>query len=233
MHHPRPHVALKSSQLIFFSAVVTAAILVGCEREIPIDPSSREVEGYLIEGYVTNRFGIPFAHVDIKLNYDLILVNQHNPTPRSYVVTNSQEYINVIVQDARGGLVRTLAARSFPIGRIEYTWDQKLPAGEFAPSGLYHVRYVVDGHTRHSYPVLVTNTVTARTNAEGFFTIPDARLPIGFEPVPVYGSNNSVFYGNHRIGARIFLGFLIGGTTRTYAVHPTKNRVTRFDVMIN
>ncbi len=232
MPHSRPFFALRLSLLIVYCAAA-AGILLGCEREIPIDPSSREVEGYLIEGYVTNRFGTPLGHVDIKLDYDLILVDQNDPAPRYYEVTSSSEFVSVIVQEEKGGFVRTLAANTFPRGRIEYAWDQKLVGGDPAPSGIYHVRYMVNGQQRHSYPVLVTDVVTARTNAGGFFVISDRRLPIGYQPIPVFGTNDSFFYGNHRIGSRVFLGFVVGGKTRTLSVHPTRNRATRFDVIIN
>ncbi|MBM4167879.1 MAG: hypothetical protein FJ215_01775 [Ignavibacteria bacterium] len=220
-------------RFLIYSAVAAAGFLLGCERDLPIDPSSREVEGYLIEGRVTNRFGIPLTNIDIRLDFDLILVDQNDPAPRYYIVRNPGEFVTVVVQEDRGGTVRTLASNNYPGGRIEYAWDEKLPGGELAPSGLYHVRYLVNGQPRYSYPVLVTNTVTARTNAEGLFVIPDRRLPIGYEPVPVYGSNNSFFYGNHRVGTRVFLGFLLGGRTRVLSVHPSKNRATRFDVIIN
>lgn len=224
---------MKISQLIFYSAIAAVCILSGCEREIPVDTSGREVDGYLIEGSVTNRFGTPLAHVDVKVDYDLILIDQNDPAPRYYEITASSEFVTVVVQEERGATVRTLAANVFQRGRIEFSWDKRIPGGEIAPSGVYHVRYLVGGRVRHSYPVLVLNSVTARTNSEGSFVIPDARLPIGYEPIPLYGTGSSFFYGNHRIGSRVFLGFVAGGRTRTLSVHPIKNRATRFDVILN
>ncbi len=53
--------------------------------------------------------------------------------------------VQVMVVDAAGRRVRTLADRAFPAGRSQLLWDGRTGAGAVAPPGMYFVRIDADG----------------------------------------------------------------------------------------
>lgn len=219
------------SNVPFRLCAALALFMLGCDRELPIVEDHREVEGYQIEGYVRDKLGSPLAYIDVKVDYEFELLNTSESPSRSFVVAAPGMFVSVVVLDGKGSNIRLITAGSYSAGTIEVLWDKRMSDGREAPSGVYWVHYMVDGVSRKSYPVVVTNVISARTDSLGFYVISRDNLPIGLSPVPLFSSGYSGFLGNHRIGARVFLDFISASRIRTLTVRPWKNRVTRLDII--
>lgn len=224
--------SLFNTIVCFVVFVFMAVVVSGCEREIPIasigDP---EISGYRIEGTLTDRLGNPYSGIPVQLFYDYEFVDGNDPPSKAFDVTEPSKIISVGVYDRNDHLKRFLFIGRAERGSFVVLWDQKESNGVLAASGVYTVRYIVDDQVKKSYPVTVSGSITARTDSLGKFTIPDDNLPIDFYPVPLYNSDNSVYYGNHRIIPYVVLQFALAeNNNRSVYLRVEKNRVTHIDV---
>lgn len=211
---------------------VLIAAVSGCEREIPLVSSSGpEISGYHIEGTLTDRLGNPYRDIPVQLFYDYAFVDANDPPSKEFQVTEPSKIIRVGVYDRNDRLKRILFIGGAERGPLVVLWDQKESNGVPAPSGVYTVRYTVDEQVKKTYPVTVSGTVVARTDSLGTFFIPDDNLPIDFYPVPLYNSDNSAYYGNHRIIPYVVLQFALAeNNSRSVYLRVEKDRVTRIDI---
>jgi hypothetical protein len=81
------------------------------------------------------------------------------PNPFAGTVTTAFDLategpVQLAVYDARGMLVRTLAAGTRAPGRYRATWDGRSEAGRHMPSGLYFVRFEA-GEARQTHKVVM------------------------------------------------------------------------------
>ncbi|MBI3585748.1 MAG: hypothetical protein HY088_01300 [Ignavibacteriales bacterium] len=215
---------------VFYAFMIV--VVSGCEREIPLALSSEpEISGYRIEGTLTDRLGNPYRDIPVQLFYDYGSVDSNDPPSKEFQVNDPVKIILVGVYDRKEHLKRILFNGRAERGPFVIVWDQKESNGVPAPSGVYTVRYIVDEQTKKSYPVTVSGNVTARTDSLGKFLIPDDNLPIDFYPVPLYNSDSSVYYGNHRIIPYVVLQFALAeNNSRSIYLHIEKNHITRIDI---
>lgn len=224
--------ALLNAIVFFVSFGFLMVIVSGCEREIPLASIGEpEISGYRIEGTLTDRLGTPYRDIPIQLFYDYEFVDSNDPPSKEFEVTEPAKIIRVGVYDRNDHLKRILFNGRAEPGPFVVLWDQKESNGVLAISGVYTVRYTVDEQTKKSYPVTVSGNVTARTDSLGKFLIPDVNLPIDFYPVPLYNSDSSIYYGNHRIIPYVVLQFALAeNNNRSVYFRLEKNRVTHKDV---
>ncbi|MBI4417984.1 MAG: hypothetical protein HY563_04350 [Ignavibacteriales bacterium] len=211
--------------------IIALLILVtGC-RDTDLVEVRRPTEGYQIEGTVLDGLDQPVIGVAIKVSYGMDFVSSSPQPQREYILQSPGEYVVIDVYDLKNRLVRNLAAES-PSGPSFYRpWDKRNNSGNLVRSGVYIVRYVVDGAVRHSYPVLVDGHVTATTDANGVFSISDDSLPVGYYPVPLY-TGTDAFVGNYRINNVVYLELTIGTTTHRFGIILRMNEVTRLAVRV-
>lgn len=212
--------------------LIVPFLLMGCGQDSSIDPPQEIIKGYQISGYVRDKLGLPFSNIRVRVDYEFEFIEEGDPPQRFFQVLSPGATVTVVVLDANEKNIRLISSQAVSPGSIEVIWDKRKKDGEFAPSGLYWVHYLIDGVSKHSYPVIVTNAITTQTDSLGYYNIYDIHLPIGYPSVPLYKADNSSFLGYHRIGTRVFLDFLVGNTIRTARVTPKKDQVTRVDVIL-
>lgn len=216
----------RSVRWLFGTTVVL--MLFGCEREIPLIDSG-PIDGYQIEGYVTDRLRNPMRDVQIVLDYQFIYLDSNPPPSKSYDVTNPNQVIVVAVFNSRDQHVRTLFQGTRPVGTMLVEWDKMNAQGGEVPSGLYTVKYMENGAAKKSYYEVVSGTVSARTDSIGYYLIPSANLPVGFEPVHFTNTGGN-YPGNYRIGDWIALEFIAGTQSRKVFFVLARNYSTRYDI---
>lgn len=204
----------------------------GCKRE-DITDTDNEIIGYRIEGTVKDRLGMPVDSVKIKVffNYDLV---DYDTDPNNYFVITNRQDINVFqVYDSDDSLVRNLYTSTLPVDTIMVSWNFKDDAKNDVPVGLYHIKHFVNGNVRKSVPVIVDGTITAFTDAAGFFVIPNKRLPIGFYPVPIYNHDTTFFYGNHVIAEDCdLIAYTRSSTYQEAYVKLVKNKIAQVQIIM-
>jgi hypothetical protein len=200
-------------------------MLLGCERELPYEtPAEKPITGYQLEGYVTDRLGVPLRGVRVGVWYDYEFVDTLHTSIPSFFVDDSSKVARVQVLSRNKRIVDVLFDGRSNVGYLDYEWDKRDATGNFAPSGVYTVDFSMNGLSRQSYSVVVDGAVTAVTDSLGHYLISDENLPVGF--YPVQRTN-----GSYRITPLIGLELYVDvhrGTSLTLV----KDQVTRRDFII-
>lgn len=217
----------------YLTVALVLPIGAGCDREIPPGFESEPIVGYRIEGIVQDGFSHPISDVSITVKYLVEYVNSGPPPSRDYDVPDPPPFVRVRVYNADGGLIRTLYSGTPGVGSLYVPWDRTNGSGQLVPSGLYWVHYEVNNQSQKSYPVIVDETVTTRTDSSGSFTIFDRNLPLGFYPHAIYDFDGTTFGGNYRVGDRVFLTLRAAGITTYRTIIPERNRLTTVIVTFN
>ena len=206
--------------------------MLGCERDLPYQvPSEKPIVGYQLEGYVTDRLGVPLKGVRVGLWYDYEFVDTiHHATP-AFVVDDSTKVARVQVLDRKGRVEAIVFEGRTSPGIMDVEWDKRDQAGNPATSGVYTVDFSLNGASRASYAVVIDGAVTAATDSLGHYVIPDQNLPVGYYPVvrPVYGDPAST--GNFRISPNMGLELYLD-IRRGASVTLVKDAVIRRDFII-
>lgn len=202
----------------------------GC-RDAGVETPIIRIDGYRIEGTVVDGLDQPFGNLPIALFYTTEFVDNNVPE-REYTIQAPGEFVNIDVYDADSVLVRNLYAGTPADTTIYFPWDRRRNDATLVGSGIYTVRVTVGGMLRHSYVDVVNGNVTAVTNANGVFTIPDVHLPIGYSPTPFYNASGA-FVGNYRIRNQVYLECNVGGITYGYPVHVSEGILTRIAMRVH
>jgi len=216
--------------------VLTALFLVlgSCNREIPLEVESREIQGYQIEGRVNDQLSEPVPGVGIYVFLDFELVSQDGSASRDYLVTSGGQVVTVNVYDWTNTLIRTISSGTHEPGlTFQVHWDETDSMGDPVPPGLYSVRYRENGVVKKSYDVVISGTFCTSTDVSGRYVVGNDHLPIGFEPVSLFSLNGDTYYGDFRIGERVGLEFHAAGRVYYRTFEVIKDRVTVFDLLVN
>lgn len=209
---------------------LTVALLSGC-RDINLLDARETTEGYRIVGTVLDGLDNPIAGLGVRLSYGAEYVSGSPVPQREYILQSPGEFVLVDVYSLKGNHIRSLYAGT-PAGTSLFVqWNKRNNAGALVPSGIYFVRYTVNGSPRHSYTVVVDGHVSATTDSNGVFIIPDDFLPVGYYPAPLY-SGTDAFLGNHRIQNLAYLEFTVGANTYVYSVVLELNQTKRLLVRV-
>jgi len=209
-----------------------ALFLAGCEREIPVESNDDSTEGYEIVGHVIDGLGNPVPGVGVKVYYDYQFVDNNEPPPMEFQVTNSVQIIKVNVYDSSDRVLRTLYNGAHALGIMQVEWNKKNLLGKDVPSGVYTVRYLINNEVRMSYPVTVDRTITTVTDSTGSYALTDTNLPVGFYPVPLYSVDNEEYFGQFRVTNFVALEFITEARTRSVIVSLSKGNVNRVDITL-
>jgi hypothetical protein len=211
--------------------IAFAGSVLGCERELPYQaPPETPITGYRIEGYVTDRLGIPLKGVRVAAWYDYDFVDTVRPPSTSFLVDDSTKRVLIRVLDHNSIVRAVLFDGRSATGLLKVEWNKRDAFGYAVPSGVYTVDFSMNGVSRASYPIVVDGAVTTATDSLGHYVIPDENLPIGFYPVPRYSSYDSHFIGNYRITNLIALELYLD-PHRGISLSVTKDQVTRRDII--
>lgn len=204
----------------------------GCERDLPyMATADQSISGYQIEGYVTDKLGIPIKGLKIALWYDLDYIDSNAPPSRQFLVDDTTAIARVAVLDQQNKLRRVLYQGRARLGYLDFEFDLRDSAGVLLPTGIYTIRYSLAGVTRGSYNQLINGAVTVVTDSLGHYVIPNEFLPIGFYPAPIYGGDGGPFNGNYQVSPYVVLEFYLPAH-RSASVTLTKDQITRFDYRI-
>ena len=211
---------------------LTAIAVSGCERELPFESSvSQSITGYRVEGYVTDRLGVPVKSVRITLWYDFVSIGNTNPPSHSLFVDDPNKSVVLRVLDIQNRVVKVLYNGRAPVGELDYSWNNTDSVGKQAPSGVYKMEFLLGGFVRNSYTIIVNGVVSAVTDSLGHYVIPNENLPVDFSPAPLYSSDGKRFLGNYQITPYIVLDFNLDFLRRT-SLTLKKDEVTRYDLRI-
>lgn len=212
--------------------LVGVAGVLGCERDLPYMASADQpVNGYQIEGYVTDKLGIPIKGLKIALWYDLDYIDSNTPPSRQFLVDDTTAIARVVVLDPQNKLRRVLFQGHAKLGFLDFEFDLRDSAGVLLPTGIYTISFSLNGITKGSYSQVVNGAVTAVTDSLGHYVIPNDFLPIGFYPAPIYAGDGVTFIGNYQISPYVYLEFYLP-VHRSASVTLTQNQITRFDYRI-
>lgn len=219
-------------------SVMTALLLLatlgilGCERDLPFEATvDLSIQGYQVEGYVTDRLGVPMRNVRIALWYDFVPFGTNTPPSRSLYVDDSSKSILLRALDLRGRIVKVVYSGKAPVGELDYSWNNTDSLGRAVPSGVYQVELRLDNVVRNSYTVIVNGAVTAVTDSLGHYIIGNDYLPVDFAPAPLYSSDGKRFLGNYKIAPFIGLDFQFD-IVRRISVTLKKDEITRTDLRL-
>jgi hypothetical protein len=212
--------------------LVGMAGVLGCERDLPyMATADQPINGYQIEGYVTDKLGIPIKGLKIALWYDLDYIDSNTPPSRQFLVDDTTAIARVIVVDPQNKLRRVLFQGRAKLGFLDFEFDLRDSAGVLLPTGIYTISFSLNGITKGSYSQVVNGAVTAVTDSLGHYVIPNDFLPIGFYPAPIYAGDGVTFIGNYQISPYVYLEFYLP-VHRSASVTLTQNQITRFDYRI-
>jgi hypothetical protein len=212
--------------------VLTVIAAAGCERDLPFESTvDQPIAGYRVEGYVTDRLGVPVKNVRIALWYDFDSIDDTTPPSRGLFVDDAAKSVTLRVLDIRNRVVRVLFSGRAPVGELDYPWNNTDSAGKQVPSGVYKMEFRLGGVLRNSYIIIVNGAVSAVTDSLGHYVIPDDNLPVDFSPAPLYSSDGKRFVGNYQITPYIVLDFNLDFLRRT-TLTLKKDEITRFDLRI-
>ncbi len=202
-----------------------------CERDLPfVVPPPEPISGYQLEGYVTDRLGIPVKNLPIALWYEFDYVDGIAPY-RMFYVDNSNASSLVRVLDHNNRVKRVLFQGRAQLGVLDIAWDQEDSLGHLVPTGIYTIEFREDGVQKNSYTSIVNGNVTATTDSLGHYMISDDFLPVGYYPAPLYNNDDTNFLGNYQISSYVVLEFYLP-THRATSVTLTPDQVTRLDYTI-
>lgn len=217
---------------LWFVFIAVLGIGVGCERDLPYStPPDEPISGYRLEGYVTDRLGIPLKGIRIALWYEFDYIDKSPAPPREFFVDDSTKPVRVKVLDQSKRTIRILFDRRGWLGSLQIEWDKKDSLGKPVPTGIYTVDFTVADVSRGSYLIAVNGAVTTSTDSLGHYSIPNELLPVGFSPVPLYNEESMKFLGNYIVSSFVVLELYLD-VHRSAAITLTKNQVTRFDFRI-
>ncbi len=203
----------------------------GCERDLPfVVPPPEPINGYQLEGYVTDKLGIPIKNLPIALWLQFDYVDG-NPPSRTITVDNSSVVSLVRVLNQKSRVMKVLYQSKAPLGTLDLTWDQKDSLGNPAPTGIYTVEFREGGLFKSSYITVVNGNISAVTDSLGHYTITNDLLPIGYYPAPLYSNDETTFIGNFQVSTDVVLEFILS-PHRSAAATLTQNQVTRLDFSI-
>lgn len=212
--------------------VLTVIVATGCERELPFESSvSQPIVGYRVEGYVTDRLGVPVKNVRITLWYDFDPIDDNSPPSRILFVDDPNKSVALRVLDIRDRVIKVLYNGKAPVGELDYAWNKTDSTGKQVPSGVYKMEFRLGGVVRNTYTMIVNGAVSAVTDSLGHYVIPDDNLPVDFSPAPLYSSDGERFVGNYQITPYIVLDFNLDFLRRT-SLTLKKDEITRFDLRI-
>jgi len=204
----------------------------GCGRELPFEvPAEKPIVGYQIEGYITDRLGVPLKGVRVGLWYDYEYVDTLRTPSPTFFVDDSTKIARVQVLSRSQRVVAVLFEGRTHVGLVDTQWNKCDAYGNLAPSGIYTVNFSLNGVSRASYAIVVDRAVTAVTDSLGHYVIPDENLPVGFYPVPRYSSADSQFFGNYRITPFVVLELYLD-FHRGASLSLTKDQITRRDFIV-
>ena len=216
-------------------AILSLAVLFmasGCERQLPV-VDDLTIAGYQIQGKVTDRIGNPIPNVSVLLDYNANIIPVDSIPTRQYFVSDTSSPIYAVVTNLTNTVVMIITNPRKVSGLFQAIWNGEDSSGTTAPSGIYHVQYIVNGLVVHSYDQLVSGGRVAITDSQGRYSIPGQFLPIDSASVPYFSSFDSSYVGNLHITNDVILTFVYSSHLRQAEQALNFGLITIIDVMFD
>lgn len=210
----------------------TLILLSGCERQIPV-VEDQSIYGYQIQGKVTDRIGNPIENVSVLLEYNADIIYPDTIATRRYFVTDTSATIQAVAADLSNNVTIVLTSPRKVYGWFQVIWNGNDSTGNTAPSGIYHIQYLMNGHIVYSYDQLVSGGKVAVTDVNGRYTISGRYLPIDSTSVPYFSSVDSSYIGNLHISNDVVLTFVYPSHVRQVEQVLNLGLVAVIDVMFD
>lgn len=203
------------------------ALLLSCREILPVE-QEENITGYQINGSVTNQSGTPILNVNILLFYDEQKISNTQTDTTVAFITDTNQVVTIQVFSVKNILVRTLFINKMTIGPVpRFSWDGLNDKGVEVTSGLYLVRYRIDTAVVKESPVVIDGNISARTDSNGCFVIPNEYLPVN----KTYDKYlQDTFQGAFLIGSSVVLELVSGTSVKTGRVYLKKDKVTKVNI---
>jgi hypothetical protein len=211
---------------------VSVILICGCERQLPV-ADNQPISGYQIQGKVTDRIGNPIPNVSVLLDYNASIVYLDTIITRRYFVTDTSAPIQAVAANLENRIIMVITHPQKVFGWFQATWNGNDSTGNTAPSGIYHIQYIMNGQVVYSYDQLISGGQVAVTDVFGRYTIPGRFLPIDSSSVPYFSSYDSSYVGNLHISDDVVLTFVYPPRFRQVEQVLNEGLVTFIDVEFN
>lgn len=203
------------------------ALLSFCREILPVE-QEENITGYQINGSVTNQSGTPITNVNVLLFYDEQKISNTQTDTTVAFVTDTNQVVTIQVFSIKNILVRTLFTNKMRIGPVpRFSWDGLNDKGVEVSSGFYLVRYKIDTAVVKESPVVIDGNISARTDSNGRFVIPNEYLPVN----KTYDKYlQDTFQGAFLISSSVVLELVSGTLVKTGRVYLKKDKVTKVSV---
>jgi hypothetical protein len=203
------------------------ALLLSCREILPVE-QEENITGYQINGSVTNQSGNLIPNVIVLLYYDEQKISYTQTDTTVVFVTDTNQVVTIQVFSIKNILVRTLFLNKMTIGHVpRFSWDGLNDKGVEVPSGLYLIQYKIDTAVVKESPVVIDGIISARTDTDGHFVIPNEYLPVN----KTYDKYlQDTFQGVYLIGSSVVLELVFGTYVKTGRVYLKKDKVTKVNI---
>lgn len=203
------------------------ALLASCREILPVE-QEENFTGYQINGNVTNQSGTPIPNVIVMLYYDEQKISNTQTDTTVAFVTDTNQIVTIQVFSIKEILVRTLFTNKMRIGPVpRFSWDGLNNDGVKVSSGFYLIRYKIDMAVVKESPVVIDGNMSARTDSDGRFVIPNEHLPVN-KTYDKYSQDT--FLGTFLIGSTVVLDLISGTTVKTGRVYLKKDQITKVSI---
>jgi len=207
-------------------------LFAACDRPIPV-VESPVVNGYEVQGTVTDQIGNPVPNVKVLLDYTEDLDFTDSAATRKYFVTDESKPVQAVVVNWDNQVIRALTPPQNFYGWYQVLWDGTDSSGTLTPSGIYYIQYLVGGIDRFTYSQLVSGGQVATTDSTGQYTIPMQYLPVDSSSVPYFSSYDSTYAGNLVISNDIVLTYKYSTQVQQIQRTIDKGQVTIINVIFH
>ncbi len=211
---------------------VSLLLVSGCDRQLP-PYDGQPIDGYQIQGKVTDRIGNPIPGVAVLLDYTASVFYPDTIISRRYFVNDSSAPVYAVAADINNRIVMVITNPRKVLGWFQATWNSNDSTGNTVPSGIYHIQYIINGQVVYSYDQLVSGGRVAVTDPQGRYTITGRYLPIDSTSVPYFSPYDSSYVGNLHVSDDVILTFVYPPRARQVEQVLNFGFVTFIDVQFN
>lgn len=208
--------------------ILLLIIFISCREIIPFE-TEEKINGYQINGLVTDYSGRPLDSVLVYLFYSLRKISSNPIDTTNIIIRDTNDIVSVDVYDVEGNFVKNILKSNLPAGLLpRYNWNGEIAPNIYAESGFYKIIITINNHRIKEYPILVQGTLTSQSDSSGRFYIYNKNLPIG--KIYDYYDYQNRYTGTFIIEPYVILELVYKGKLKRGSLSLQKDQITKVTV---